>query len=201
MISARRIGLIAVITPVWFVGVYLVMASRRPEYSHLTKAISELGSLDAPNLWVWNVLGYVLPGLAVALLGVGLWREFAGLGRKATVPTMALLASGLFMALSGVFPGDFDNRSSLTMVLHTLSSLGSFVVFLVAGFGLPQGVSSAAGLALAGDAVTGVGDPVDRYRFPAQWRGTGTWAAIGFRLLLRVDRVGGLCPVPRKTRC
>lgn len=138
MISARRIGLIALITPVWFVGVYLVMASRRPEYSHLTKAISELGSLDAPNLWVWNVLGYVLPGLAVALLGVGLRREFAGLGRKATVPAMALLASGLFMALSGVFPGDFDNRSSLTMVLHTLSSLGSFVVFLVAGFGLPQ---------------------------------------------------------------
>ncbi|MBM3263050.1 MAG: DUF998 domain-containing protein [candidate division Zixibacteria bacterium] len=137
MLTGRKIGLIAMITPVWFLTVYLVMSSRRPEYSHLTKAISELGSLDAPNLWVWNILGYILPGLAVALLGIGLKRELSGLGKRSVVPTMALTASGLFMAFSGIFPGDFVNRSSLTMILHTIGSLGSFVIFLIAGFGLP----------------------------------------------------------------
>jgi len=77
MMSRRNIGFIALATPFWFVTVYLVMSSRRPEFSHLTKAISELGSLDAPDRWFWNVLGYILPGLAIALLGLGLERDFA----------------------------------------------------------------------------------------------------------------------------
>jgi hypothetical membrane protein len=138
MISRKSIGLIALITPFWFLTVYLVMSGRRPEYSHLTKAISELGSLDAPNRWFWNVLGYILPGLAIALLGVGLKRDFAPAGRHASTPAFALVASGLFMTMSGVFPGDFENRTSPTMILHTVSSLGSFAAFLVAGFWLPK---------------------------------------------------------------
>ncbi|MBM4007125.1 MAG: DUF998 domain-containing protein [Planctomycetes bacterium] len=50
---------------------------------------------------------------------------------------MALAASGLLMAMSGIFPGDFVHRTSATMFLHTVGSLGSFVAFLVAGFWLP----------------------------------------------------------------
>lgn len=83
------------------------MSSMRSEYSHLTKAISELGSVDAPNLWYWNTLGYVLPVLFISLLGVGLITRFPKLSK---IPGYALVASGLFMALSGVFPGDFENR-------------------------------------------------------------------------------------------
>lgn len=138
MISRKNIGLIALATPFWFVAVYLAMSSRRPEFSHLTKAISELGSLDAPDRWFWNVLGYILPGLAIALLGLGLKWDFAQANRKALVPGVALVASGLFMAMSGVFPGDFENRDSSTMILHTVGSLGSFVAFLFAGAWLPR---------------------------------------------------------------
>ena len=58
----KIIGATALATPFWFLTVYLIMSSIRPEYSHLTKAISELGSLDAPSLWYWNVLGYIIPG-------------------------------------------------------------------------------------------------------------------------------------------
>jgi hypothetical membrane protein len=137
MRSRKNIGLVALITPFWFVTVYWIMSGRRPEFSHLRKAISELGSLDAPDRWFWNVLGYILPGLAIALLGLGLERDFALAGRRARAPALALVASGLFMAMSGVFPGDFDNRASTTMILHAVGSLGSFVAFLVAGFWLP----------------------------------------------------------------
>jgi hypothetical membrane protein len=136
MISRKTIGLLALVTPFWFLTVYLVMSSRRPEYSHLTKAISELGSLDAPDRWFWNVLGYILPGAAMALLGAGLRQDFALAGRRVPIPSLALVASGLFMAMSGVFPGDFDNRTSTTMLLHTIGSLASFAAFLIAGFGL-----------------------------------------------------------------
>jgi hypothetical membrane protein len=138
MINRKQIGLVAAITPIWFLVVYLAMSSRRPEYSHLTKAVSELGSLDAPNLWAWNILGYISPGLAVSLLGIGIKREFSDSNKKTLVPAMAVIASGLFMSLSGVFPGDFENRTSTTMILHTVGSLGSFVAFLVAGFWLPK---------------------------------------------------------------
>ncbi len=138
MISRKHIGFIALATPFWFVTVYLVMSNRRPEFSHLTKAISELGSLDAPDLWIWNILGYILPGLAIALLAIGLKSDFALASRRALAPAIALGASGLFMAMSGVFPGDFENRASTTMILHTVGSLGSFIAFLVAGFWLPQ---------------------------------------------------------------
>src|SRR5690606_37313977 len=80
MMSQKKIGLVAIATPAWFLTVYLVMSAMRPDYVHTDQAISELGSLDAPNLWAWNVLGYILPGLAVALLGIGLRREFVGRG-------------------------------------------------------------------------------------------------------------------------
>lgn len=138
MINRKQIGFIAAITPIWFLAVYLVMASCRPEYSHLTKAVSELGSLDAPNLWAWNILGYIIPGLAVALLGLGIKREFSDLDGWILAPAWAVVVSGLFMALSGVFPGDFENRTSTTMIIHAVGSLGSFVAFLVAGFWLPK---------------------------------------------------------------
>lgn len=135
--SNRTIGLLALGVPFWFLGVYLVMSGIRPEYSHLTKAISELGSMDAPNRWVWNVCGYILPGMLIALLGVGLARQLRG-ERGIRLATAGLVASGVLMGLSGVFPGDFEDRTSLTMLMHTVGSLGSFVGFLVCGFALPR---------------------------------------------------------------
>lgn len=137
MLDQRRIGQIAVAIPLWFWAIYLLVSAMYPEYSHKTKAISELGSLEAPHKWMWNVLGYILPGIAVALLGFGLSREKSFSGRSSTVPIWALIASGLFMCVSGIFPGDFENRASTTMILHAVGSFGSFVAFLVAGFWFP----------------------------------------------------------------
>lgn len=136
MISNRTIGVIAMVTPVWFCLLYYAMSSMRPEYQHATKAISELGSVDAPNGWLWNLGGYILSGLGVSMLGVGLRRHFRGTPGTNWV-SFPLIASGIFMAISGVFPGDFENRSSATMILHTLGALGSFLVFLVCGFAAP----------------------------------------------------------------
>ena len=44
----------------------------RPEYSMFTKAISELGSVDAPKKWIWNSFGYILTGLLIAIYSFGL---------------------------------------------------------------------------------------------------------------------------------
>lgn len=138
MMSQKKIGLVAIATPAWFLTVYLIMSAMRPDYAHTDQAISELGSLDAPNLWVWNVLGYILPGLAIALLGIGLRREFAGHGVPANAPTMSLVAAGLLMALSGAFPANMADFKSATTLVHTVGSFGCYIAFLVAGFWLPS---------------------------------------------------------------
>jgi hypothetical membrane protein len=138
MMAQRRIGLLAMVSPAWFLVVYGVMSAMRPDYSHTDQAISELGSLDAPNLWAWNILGYILPGLAVALLGLSLKREFSGRGRNAKLPAMAVVAAGLLMALSGAFPANMADFKSATTLLHTVGSFGCYVAFLIAGFWLPS---------------------------------------------------------------
>ncbi len=138
MISQRMIGFIAVLTPLWFLAVYLVMSAARPEYSHTKDAISELGSLDAPNLWAWNILGYILPGLLIALFGAGLKREFSAVGRGATIASIAVIAAGLFMALSGAFPANMADFKSTTTQIHTIGSFGCYFAFLVAGFWFPS---------------------------------------------------------------
>jgi hypothetical membrane protein len=134
-ISNRAIGLVALCVPFWFLLIYFGMSSLRPEFSHFTKAISELGSVDAPNRWVWNIGGYIIPGLIVALLGFGVANELKG-EKRILLASRALVVSGMLMALSGVFPGDFDDRTSLTMIVHAIGSIGSFVCFLVCGFTL-----------------------------------------------------------------
>lgn len=135
--SARTIGVLAMAVPIWFVTVYLIVAGLHPEFSHLTKAISELGSVEAPRAWIWNLFGYIVPGLVVTLLAIGIERQL-GNAADTRFSTRALMASGLFMALSGVFPGDFENRTAPTMVLHAVGSIGSFVAFLACGFSLPR---------------------------------------------------------------
>jgi hypothetical membrane protein len=138
MMSQKRIGLLAMLTPVWFLAIYLVMSAMRPDYSHTDQAISELGSLDAPNLWAWNILGYILPGIAIAILGLGLRREFSSKGGvSAAIPAIALAASGLLMALSGAFPANMADFKSTTTLVHTIGSFGCYIGFLIAGFWLP----------------------------------------------------------------
>jgi hypothetical membrane protein len=53
----KSYAIIGFLAPTIFWLTYFVMANQRTEYSFLTKAISELGSVDAPNKWTWNIFG------------------------------------------------------------------------------------------------------------------------------------------------
>ena len=50
---------------------YIIMSTIRPEYSMYTKAISELGSVDAPKKWIWNSIGYIFTGVLISIYAVG----------------------------------------------------------------------------------------------------------------------------------
>jgi hypothetical membrane protein len=133
----KQYAVIGFLAPSLFLTTYLVMSNLRPEYSFMTKAISELGSVDAPNKWVWNVLGYILPGTFIAVYGFGLHKNSVP-KMTSKLPFIGIFFSGIFMAISGIFPGDFDDKQSLTMLLHTVGSFGSYLFFLIGAFTFPN---------------------------------------------------------------
>lgn len=136
MNRTKLLGKAAMLLPLWFILVYGLVSMQRTDYRHFNMAVSELGSWDAPNLWVWNSLGYFLPGMVIFFFGLALKSAFKPTGMAAT-PFVSLALSGLFMAIAGVFPGDFENRRSLTMLLHTVGSFGSGLLFMLSAFWLP----------------------------------------------------------------
>lgn len=135
--TRRQFALFGLLAPVLFGITYFVMALQRSDYSFLTKAVSELGSLDAPNKWYFNVFGYILPGVLISIFSIGLYQSMA---QKASsrLPLLGIFLSGLFMAISGIFPGDFDDRTSTTMILHTVGSFGCYIFFLMGAFTYPK---------------------------------------------------------------
>lgn len=130
-------GIIGIVTPIVFLTTYIIMSSIRPEYSMFTKAISELGSLDASNKWLWNSFGYILTGILIAIYAIGLYKN-VDVTKSSKLPLYGILLSGVFMTVSGIFPGDFDNRESTTMLLHTVGSFGSYIFFLIGAFTYPK---------------------------------------------------------------
>lgn len=135
--TTRQYAIFGLLGPVIFWLTYLIMSNIRPEYSFLTKAVSELGSLDAPNKWTWNILGYILTGLMISIYSYGLFKSISN-GQGSKLPLISFILSGLFMSFSGVFPGDFDNKQTTTMVLHTIGSFGSYIFFLIGAFTYPR---------------------------------------------------------------
>jgi hypothetical protein len=79
----------------------------------------------------------MLTGILIAIYAVGLYKNIAVV-KSSKIPLYGILLSGIFMTISGVFPGDFDNRYSTTMLLHTIGSFGSYIFFLIGAFSYPK---------------------------------------------------------------
>src|SRR6185436_19341239 len=103
----KHYALAGLIAPILFWMTYLILSGLRPEYSFLTKAVSELGSLDAPYKWIWNVSGYIMPGLLISVFSFGLFKNISN-QEGSKWPFYGIFFSGVFMAVSGIFSGDFD---------------------------------------------------------------------------------------------
>lgn len=112
-----------------FTGALLVIAALDPSYSHATRAVSELGAVGAPLQWTWNVLGFLLPGLLVALFGLGVGQVLAPRGRSAS---MLLMISGLAFAATGLFPANLQAMASFSTQAHVWASLISLLAWFPA---------------------------------------------------------------------
>jgi hypothetical membrane protein len=123
----RLPAICGLLAPIWFIAALLAFAAARSDYSHLTKAVSELGAAGAPHALAWNVVGFGAVGVLIVVLALGIWRQ-AG----ARFAALLIAVSGIAFAAAGVFPADMSNFEADTTRLHILASLVSLAAFAIA---------------------------------------------------------------------
>jgi hypothetical membrane protein len=123
----RLPAICGLLAPIWFIAALLAFAAARSDYSHLTKAVSELGAVGAPHALAWNIVGFGAVGVLIVVLALGVWRQVG-----ARVAALLIAVSGIAFAAAGVFPADMSNFDADTTRLHILASLVSLAGFVIA---------------------------------------------------------------------
>lgn len=127
-IGAWRAGLFG--APV-FVASLLIFGALTPGFSHLHKAVSELGGLGTPwGLW-FDCFGLLIPGLLAVATASELRRRLRSRGARTRSVTLLWVFAWMF-ALTAV-PADFGAmfKSPWTWA-HAFFALGALPVLLVA---------------------------------------------------------------------
>ena len=116
-------------------------------YSHGTKAVSELGAIGAPNALAFNLAGFILPGVLIAVAAALVARA-----ARSTRGMAPLALAGVSMALAGVFPIDMSDRASLVSQAHLAAAVLTGLFWALALFRVPPTLRAAgqAGLARFG---------------------------------------------------
>ena len=138
-VALRRTGgYAAIVTPVVMWCGFFAAALARPGYNALTRPFSDLATRGTSNATLFDLGFFILPGILIAVVAVGLW--FAGdAGSMWRAGTTLIGATGLFLFATGVFQQ--DPTSSTASILHGTVSQTCFaiasvapVVLLVASF-------------------------------------------------------------------
>ncbi len=128
--NSKTNGLIGITAVIVSILTIIIMAElRTDDYNHFHKAVSELGSIDAPNKWMFNILGYIIPGVLISIFSLNLLKEFRLYSVK-PYPFYFLVLSGVFMSLAGFFPANMENRQSISTIVHSVGSIGGGVFWL-----------------------------------------------------------------------
>jgi hypothetical membrane protein len=131
MTNTRVSGFLGIAACVEFWGASFVLGALRPSYSHSVNTISELGARGTPNAAVWNIVGFIVPGLLLALVGGAIAQS---IGREKsvlrTLSTALLVLSGLAIAGQGVIPAEMTNGVADITSPYTR---GHFISSLVSG--------------------------------------------------------------------
>jgi hypothetical protein len=135
--SMRVLSLGGVVGPVLFSLITVVSAALRPDYSHATSFISELGATGTPYAHIMNYLGFVPAGLLLAAFGISLMR-LTSRHVLAVAGSALVVLFGLGVAASGIISCDAGcpvSGGSLEDALHNLIGPFSFIA-LSCGVGL-----------------------------------------------------------------
>lgn len=120
--TERRAGVAGIGASVIFWIALVAFAAARSDYSHFTNAISELGVLGAPHALAWNLIGFIVPGILLAICGAGLASAIDG--RKGVLWWLLVIA-GVGFAATGLLPGEMRNGSPLRQSPWTVGHIAA----------------------------------------------------------------------------
>ncbi len=137
MLQSRFANYAGVAAFIIFWAALLVVASLDPNYSQKTNAVSELGVFNAPNALLWNLVGFIVPGILLSFAGT---RIAISVDHRRAGLWWLLGASGLFFAASAI-PAEMEGGSPLQESTFTIAHLSaatlSLLLWLVAIVVLP----------------------------------------------------------------
>lgn len=129
----RFLALGGVAGPVLFASVVVLCAGLRPEYSHVTQFISELGESGGSRASLMNFLGFIPSGLLLAAFGASL----AHLLPRTSLSLAAavfIVVYGLGITGAGIYscdPGCPSQNLSSEATIHRVVSITSFVAAIL----------------------------------------------------------------------
>ncbi|HUP95183.1 MAG TPA: DUF998 domain-containing protein, partial [Burkholderiales bacterium] len=128
----HKIGnLCGLCAPLLWASTIIACGSLRPEYSHFTQYISELGERGSSTEFVMRYAGFVPTGLMHMAFSAFLYAAFRG-NRLAAIASILLAMNGLARISAGVFscePG-CGAPESLSQQLHSFSAAAGFFALI-----------------------------------------------------------------------
>jgi len=131
-VTLYKVGnLCGILAPLWWASAIVFCGSLRPEYSHFTQYISELGERGSSTEFIMRYAGFLPTGLMHMAFAAFLYVAFRG-SQLAVIAAMLLAINGLARIGAGLFPcepGCVGSELSLSQQLHSLSArIGFFAL-------------------------------------------------------------------------
>ncbi len=112
-----------------FLSTIIILGFIYPGYDHINQYISELGAVGSPVALEMNIFGFLLPGILLILLSLGLYRI---LGKNITgkLGSIVFIISGIGLSSLAFFQCDplCSNTSFAGIMHHNISNLSVLLV-------------------------------------------------------------------------
>jgi len=124
MANQRWAGILGIAGCAIFWVALIILGSLRASYSQSVNDISELGAIGTPNAAVWNVVGFIVPGLCLAVVGKAIVDTIdVHRSRWGRAATWLLPLFGLGVAGQGLFPAVMVDGAPVITSWHTRAHL------------------------------------------------------------------------------
>lgn len=122
-----------------FAGVLLAMALPLDGYSHALHPVDVLGARGVPRAVAWNVLGFGVPGVLLAIFALALQPPFRrdGIGAAGRIGGWLLAISALSFAAAGLLPLDLGDLDGPGSKRHVAASMLAWLAWLPSALLLP----------------------------------------------------------------
>jgi hypothetical membrane protein len=131
MVNTRGAAILGIAGCFLFWVGMIILGSLRESYFQSVNDISELGAIGTPNAAVWNVVGFIVPGLFLIVVSRAIVDAIdAKRARSGRFAAWLLPLFGLGVAGQGLFPALMANGVPVIASWHTRTHL---IVSLISG--------------------------------------------------------------------